>query len=75
MSPTDEKGRADRRRRERAKGSTTASDPRWDLKQGVPKDRQMAKVVERSSGRYSASEQSEKSQSSRRARPATTPRS
>jgi G6PDH family F420-dependent oxidoreductase len=33
----------------------------WDRRQGVPKDRQMAKIVERASGRYSASEQSEKS--------------
>ncbi len=74
MSPIDKKGRAERRRREGAKGNATASDPRWNLKQGVPKDRQMAKTVERSSGRYSASEQSEKSQSSRRARPGPAPR-
>jgi hypothetical protein len=36
-----------------------AADPRWDRKQGTPKDEQMARHVERSSGRYSASEQSE----------------
>jgi hypothetical protein len=39
--------------------SDKAADPRWDRKQGVPKSPQMKRVVEQSSGRYSASEQSE----------------
>jgi hypothetical protein len=44
-------------------------DPRWDRKQGVPKSPQMKRVVEQSSGRYSASEQSEqKRKGSRRER-------
>jgi CBS domain-containing protein len=34
-------------------------DPRWDRKQGTAKDRRMARDVEKSSGRYSGSEQSE----------------
>jgi hypothetical protein len=34
-------------------------DPRWDRKQGTPKDPKAAQTVERASGRYSASEQSE----------------
>lgn len=33
--------------------------PRWDRKQGTPKDQKAAQTVERASGRYSASEQSE----------------
>lgn len=41
----------------------TLRDPKWDRKQGVPKDPQVAKVVEKSSGRYSASEQSEETRS------------
>lgn len=41
----------------------TLRDPKWDRKQGVPKDPQVAKVVEKSSGRYSASEQSEEKHS------------
>jgi hypothetical protein len=41
------------------KRSDKAADPRWDRKQGVPKSPEMAKVVEQSSGRYSASEQGE----------------
>jgi len=41
------------------KPSDKAADPRWDRKQGVPKSPQMKRVVEQSSGRYSASEQSE----------------
>jgi hypothetical protein len=41
----------------------TVRDPQWDRKQGVPKERQVAKVVEKSSGRYSASEQSEQKRS------------
>jgi hypothetical protein len=45
--------RPDRKRNEKA------ADPRWDRKQGVPKSPQMAKVVEQSTGRYSASEQGE----------------
>jgi len=36
-----------------------SNDPRWDRKQGIPKSSNMARVVEQSSGRYSASEQSE----------------
>ena len=35
------------------------TDPQWDRKQGVPKSPQMKRVVEESSGRYSAYEQSE----------------
>jgi hypothetical protein len=34
-------------------------DPRWDRKRGTPKDPKMTRSVERASGRYSASEQSE----------------
>jgi hypothetical protein len=41
------------------KRSSKTADPRWDRKQGTPKSPQMARVVEQSSGRYSASEQSE----------------
>jgi hypothetical protein len=41
------------------KRSNKPADPRWDRKQGTPKSPQMARVVEQSSGRYSASEQSE----------------
>jgi len=41
------------------KRSDKTADPRWDRKQGVPKSPQMKRVVEQSSGRYSASEQSE----------------
>lgn len=44
----------------RSRRSKPASDPKWDRKQGVPKDRQTASLVERSTGRYSASDQSEK---------------
>jgi hypothetical protein len=40
-----------------------ADDPRWDRKQGAAKDRRMARDVEKSSGRYSASEQREQKQS------------
>lgn len=36
------------------------ADRRWDNKQGSPKDPGLAKTVERSSSRYSASEQAEK---------------
>ena len=39
-----------------------ASDPRWDRKQGAPKDQKTARTVERASSRYSASEQSEEKQ-------------
>jgi hypothetical protein len=46
-------------RRPDRKRNDKAADPRWDRKLGVPKSPQMAKVVEQSSGRYSASEQSE----------------
>jgi len=35
-------------------------DPRWDRKQGKPKDGGMTSAVEQASSRYSASEQSEK---------------
>jgi hypothetical protein len=41
----------------------TIRDPKWDQKQGVPKDPQVARAVEKSSGRYSASEQSEEKRS------------
>jgi hypothetical protein len=41
------------------KRSDKAADPRWDRKQGVPKSPQMKRELEQSSGRYSASEQSE----------------
>ena len=41
------------------KANDRAADPRWDRKQGTPKPPKMARVVEQSSGRYSASEQSE----------------
>jgi hypothetical protein len=44
----------------RSKRTRPTSDPKWDRKQGVPKDRQTARLVERSSGRYSGSDQSEK---------------
>lgn len=37
----------------------TPSPPKWDRKQGTPKDEKTARKVERASGRYSASEQSE----------------
>jgi hypothetical protein len=43
--------------------SESANDPRWDRKHGAAKDGRMAREVEKSSGRYSASEQSEKRQS------------
>ncbi|MBS0527314.1 MAG: hypothetical protein JSS04_27050 [Proteobacteria bacterium] len=36
-----------------------AEDPRWDRKHGAAKSGRMARDVEKSSGRYSASEQSE----------------
>jgi hypothetical protein len=49
-------------RRSDRKQSDKAADPRWDRKQGVPKSPQMKKAVEQSSGRYSASEQSEQKQ-------------
>lgn len=44
----------------RKRKESSSGDRRWDVKQGTPKDPGMAKVVERASGRYSASEQSEK---------------
>lgn len=37
----------------------SSGDRRWNDKQGTPKDPELAKTVERASGRYSASEQSE----------------
>jgi hypothetical protein len=40
----------------------SADDPRWDRKQGTAKDGRMARDVEKSSGRYSASEQAEQKQ-------------
>lgn len=53
------------------KQSDKTADPRWDRKQGVPKPPQMKRVVEQSSGRYSASEQSEqRPKGSRRGRQA-----
>ena len=48
------KARSDGKRQEEA-----ANHPPWDRKQGTPKDPQAARTVERASGRYSASEQSE----------------
>ncbi len=42
-----------------------ASHPDWDRKQGTPKDQKAARTVERASGRYSASEQSEEKKKSR----------
>ncbi len=50
---------------ERKRSSKTA-DPRWDRKQGTPKSPQMTRAVEQSSGRYSASEQSEQRRKSGR---------
>jgi hypothetical protein len=47
----------ERKRPDKAKAQ--ASDPQWDRKQGTPRNPRVATVVERSSGRYSASEQSE----------------
>lgn len=48
-------------------------DIRWDKKQGAPKDPKVAAKVERASGRYGASEQSERAQ--RRAKkPRTAPK-
>jgi hypothetical protein len=48
------------------KRTDKAADPRWDRKQGIPKSPQMTRVVEQSSGRYSASEQSEQRRKGRR---------
>jgi hypothetical protein len=45
--------------RRNAKRDQPDPDPRWDRKRGTPKDQKMARTVERASGRYSASEQSE----------------
>jgi len=45
-----------------------STDPRWDRKQGTPKSSNMARVVEQSSGRYSASEQSEQKKTGGRRR-------
>lgn len=47
--------------RDRAKEleERSADDPRWDRKQGAAKHGRMARDVEKSSGRYSASEQSQ----------------
>lgn len=56
-----------------SRGRNASGDPRWDRKQGQPKDRQIKKVVEQSSGRYSASEQSEKRRAPRRSRPVKRP--
>jgi len=42
-----------------------ANHPRWDRKQGTPKDQKTARTVERASSRYSASEQSEEKKKSR----------
>jgi hypothetical protein len=47
------------RKSPRERRSGTADHPQWDRKQGRPKDGQTARDVERSSDRYSASEQSE----------------
>lgn len=55
----------DNREPSRKPESDPPAHPAWDRKQGTPKDSQTARHVERSSGRYSASEQSEeKSRSS-----------
>ena len=48
--------------RPRKQENGSAEDPRWDRKQGTAKDGQMARDVEKSSGRYSASEQAEQKQ-------------
>lgn len=45
--------------RPRKQDKSSADDPRWDRKQGTAKDERIAREVEKSSGRYSASEQSE----------------
>ena len=50
----------------RSRKARQASGPKWDRKQGVPKDRHTAGLVERASGRYSASEQGEKQSAKRR---------
>jgi len=42
-----------------------ANHPRWDRKQGAPKDQKAARTVERASSRYSASEQSEEKKKKR----------
>jgi hypothetical protein len=42
-----------------------ANDPKWDRKQGMPKDQKAARTVERASSRYSASEQGEEKRKKR----------
>ena len=52
-------------------GPAAAKHPPWDKKHGTPKSPEAAKLVEKASGRYSASEQSEDRKKAR----AKTPRS
>ncbi len=53
-------------RRKKQEESGAADDPRWDRKHGAAKDGKMARDVEKSSHRYSASEQSEQKRSTNR---------
>jgi hypothetical protein len=55
---------ADTPRPDDKRQGNSASDPRWDRKQGTPRDRKTAQTVERASSRYSASEQSEEKKKS-----------
>lgn len=50
------------RKQKEEKGASTV-DTRWDRKQGAPKDGGMAREVEKSSHRYSASEEGEQKRS------------
>ena len=47
------------RKRSKEQENGSSEDPRWDRKHGAAKDGRMARDVEKSSGRYSASEQGE----------------
>ena len=47
------------------RGGEAANHPKWDRKQGTPKDQKAAQTVERASSQYSASEQSEEKRKSR----------
>lgn len=49
---------ADTRAADKRKDAS-ANHPKWDPKLGTPKDQATARKVERASGHYSASEQSE----------------
>jgi hypothetical protein len=53
-------------RRDGKRHDEASDDPKWDRKQGMPKDQKAAQTVERASSRYSASEQSEEKQKNRR---------